>query len=104
MNYKMSNNKCEEGVKKVKRNRFITKTLLVLLAAVLVLSACNKGNNEAANNQNDKGNSSAEVEPTPKEEPVELVWHYPSFSGPQADLAVVQEAVNKIVKEKSMPL
>jgi putative aldouronate transport system substrate-binding protein len=78
----------------MKRIRFVTKTWLVLLASALVLGACSKGNTTAPSSQPDKATA------TPKGEPVELVWHYPLFAGPQADQAAVEEAVNKIVKEK----
>ncbi|WP_010277730.1 ABC transporter substrate-binding protein [Paenibacillus senegalensis] len=75
-----------------KRNKW-TSGLTLLLSSALVLSACGGGKQEG-------GTSGAGSESSDDElKPVELSWYYPQWST-QPDLQSVEDAVNKITKEK----
>lgn len=85
------------------RRRLIGILTVVLLAAS-VLAACggngNSGNSGNAGNGGEGANApTAETGGTTDLEPVTLTWYYP-LSQLQADQTKVEEAVNKITKEK----
>ncbi|RXZ82020.1 extracellular solute-binding protein [Paenibacillaceae bacterium] len=78
---------------------------IILLCAMLLLSACSSssrpGNSSSNNGSKTESGQSAvkgEQEDTGLK-PVELTWYYPQWST-QPDANAVQEAINKITKEK----
>jgi putative aldouronate transport system substrate-binding protein len=71
----------------MKRFRVLTKFLLFMLSAVLVLAGCSKES------------SSGKQEGSGKDEPYEVSMAYITFTKID-DLPLVQEEINKIVKEK----
>lgn len=90
-----------EVVRLKKKTISLVVSVLVIL---LIVTACgnngNNGNGALESPSPGDSSSSANPEPTPTPlEPVNLTWYYPTWSQ-QADLAQVQDAVNKITKEK----
>lgn len=82
-------------------------SLVVMLCIMLVLTACGGNNNSSESStsspsstaaaSNDTSTSPAESEAAALP-PVELTWYYPGT--PQKDVALIEEAMSKITKEK----
>ncbi|CAI6080791.1 ABC transporter substrate-binding protein [Cohnella rhizoplanae] len=101
-------------MKKTNSGKFGFRTTLltsISLAAALTAAGCGNSNNNgnaspsasAAPSASSTASASASASASPSAsselEPVELTWYYPQNAA-NADLALVNEAVNKITKEK----
>lgn len=92
--------------------KFGMRAFAIIVVLMLIISGCSNGNgngntngaSDAQNRQSTNADQSKTAENVEKEqelEHVELTWYYRQHNGKPADLEMVQDAVNKYLKENT---